>query len=73
MSQNRRPFKAYALYSAILSELVGSILIGIFIGRWLDRLTGWEPLFLIICLLLGLSAGIYALAYLIRQFNSGDS
>lgn len=69
---NRHPFQAMALMSAILSQLVGSILIGIFAGRWLDRQIGTEPLFLIIGLLLGLAAGIYTLTRLIQHFFSGE-
>ena len=42
---NRNPLQAMALMSAILSQLVGSILIGIFSGRWLDQKWGTEPLF----------------------------
>ena len=72
MSKNRHPLKAYALMSAILSQLVGSILVGIFLGRWLDRLTGTEPLFLVIGLLLGLGMGTFAMLRLVRQFYSGD-
>jgi F0F1-type ATP synthase assembly protein I len=70
--KNRHPLQAMALMSAILSQLVGSVLIGIFSGRWLDRLAGTEPLFLIIGLLIGLAAGIYAMLHLVRQFFPGD-
>ncbi|KAA9027827.1 AtpZ/AtpI family protein [Niallia endozanthoxylica] len=68
MSQNRRPFKAIALMSAILSQLVGTILVGIFLGRWLDGLIGTEPLFLILGLLAGLAAGIIAIFRTIQLF-----
>lgn len=69
---NRNPLQAMALMSAIVSQLVGSILIGIFSGRWLDHQWGTEPIFLIIGLLLGLSAGVYAMLLSIRHFYSGD-
>ncbi|CRK82634.1 AtpZ/AtpI family protein [Neobacillus massiliamazoniensis] len=69
---NRNPFQAMALMSAIVSQLVGSILIGIFSGRWLDHQWGTEPIFLIIGLLIGLSAGVYAMLFSIRHFYSGD-
>lgn len=69
---NRHPYKAMALMSAILSQLVGSILIGIFSGRWLDRTLGTEPLFLIFGLLIGLAAGVYAMLRLVQHFFSGD-
>jgi ATP synthase protein I len=61
-------FKAMALMSAIVSQLVGATLIGIFGGRWLDSLWGTEPIFLIIGLLLGLSAGTYSMLVSIRHF-----
>lgn len=69
---NRHPFQAMALMSAILSQLVGSILIGIFSGRWLDQNLGTEPLFLIFGLLIGLAAGVYAMLRLVQHFFSGD-
>lgn len=72
MRQYRRPFKAMALMSAILSQLVGSVLIGIFIGKWLDGKTGTEPLFLIVGLLIGLAAGVYATIRLVQHFYSGE-
>lgn len=71
--KNRRPYQAMALMSGILSQLVGSVLIGIFAGRWLDRTWDTEPLFLIIGLLLGLAAGVYAMIRLIQHFFSGDN
>jgi ATP synthase protein I len=70
--KDRHPFQAMALMSAILSQLVGSVLIGIFLGRWMDRMIGTEPLFLIIGLMLGLAAGIFAMLRLVRHFFSGD-
>ncbi|MGD6842260.1 AtpZ/AtpI family protein [Bacillus infantis] len=70
--KDRHPFQAMALMSAILSQLVGSVLIGIFLGRWLDDVIGTEPLFLILGLLIGLAAGIYAMLHLVRRFFTGD-
>ena len=72
MQNNRHPLKAMALMSAILSQLVGSILIGIFSGRWLDKEWGTEPIFLIIGLFAGLAAGVYTMLVSIRHFYSGD-
>ncbi|WP_430482628.1 AtpZ/AtpI family protein [Rossellomorea marisflavi] len=69
---NRRPYQGVTLYSAILSQLVGSMLIGIFGGRWLDGLWDTEPLFLIIGLLLGLTTGIYTMLRTVQHFYSGD-
>jgi F0F1-type ATP synthase assembly protein I len=73
MSKNKRhPFQAMALMTAILSQLVGSILVGIFLGRWLDETIGTFPLFLIIGLLLGLATGVLAMFRLISHFFSGE-
>jgi hypothetical protein len=70
--KQRNPMKAYALMTGILSQLVGSILIGIFGGKWIDGKLETFPLFLIIGLLLGLATGIYAMIRLVQQFFSGD-
>ncbi|MFS0821342.1 AtpZ/AtpI family protein [Bacillus sp. 1P02SD] len=69
---DKHPLKAYALMSGILSQLVGSILIGIFLGRWIDQRLATEPLFLILGLLLGLATGVYATLRLVNHFFSGD-
>ncbi|WP_462411335.1 AtpZ/AtpI family protein [Neobacillus sp. Marseille-QA0830] len=61
-----------ALMSAITSQLVGSILIGIFAGRWLDRHWDTEPIFLIVGLFIGLATGTYAMLRTIRDFYSGE-
>ncbi len=68
--KNRHPLHGMALYSAVLAQLAGSVLVGIFLGRWLDEKIGLEPLFLIICLLAGLAIGVFGVILTIRQ--SGD-
>ncbi|KAB2336508.1 AtpZ/AtpI family protein [Cytobacillus depressus] len=70
--KNHSPFVTMGLMSAILSQLVGSILIGVFSGRWLDSKMGTEPLFLIVGLMLGLTVGIIAMLKLIQHFFSGE-
>ncbi|WP_459501995.1 AtpZ/AtpI family protein [Bacillus sp. C1] len=69
---DRNPVKAYALMTGILAQLVGSILVGIFGGQWIDSKVGTFPVFLIIGLLLGLGTGIYAMIRLIRHYYSGE-
>ncbi|MCM3567209.1 AtpZ/AtpI family protein [Neobacillus mesonae] len=73
MKNDHNPFKAMGLMSAILSALAGSVLIGVFGGKWLDQYWGTEPVFLIIGLFVGLGAGIYSMVVSIRHFYSGDS
>jgi len=70
--KKRHPLHAMGLMSAILSQLVGSILIGIFAGKWIDSYLETEPLFLIIGLLLGLAAGVYAMLKLVHHYFSGE-
>ena len=48
LQNDRSHIKAYALMSGILAQLVGSILVGIFGGQWIDNKVGTFPLFLII-------------------------
>ncbi len=70
--RKRHPLHAMGLMSAILSQLVGSILIGIFCGKWIDGYLKTEPLFLILGLLLGLAAGVYAMLKLVHHYFSGE-
>lgn len=72
MHPKKSPLQAMALYSAILSQLVGSVLIGAFTGMWLDRQSGTAPLFLIICLFAGITTGVWAMLKTVRKFESGD-
>jgi ATP synthase protein I len=65
----KNSFNAWALMSAIVSQLVGSILIGIFLGKWLDAQVGTFPLFLVIGLLLGLVSGTLGTLKLIQHFS----
>ncbi|RNF40017.1 AtpZ/AtpI family protein [Planococcus salinus] len=72
MRPTKSPLQAMVLYSAILSQLVGSVLIGLFTGMWLDEQFGTAPLFLIICLMLGLIIGVRAMLQTVQKFESGD-
>ena len=65
-------FKAMALTSAIISQLVGSILIGVFSGKWIDSKLQTDPLFLITGLLIGLAFGVIGLVYLLKDQIQGD-
>lgn len=72
MRPTKSPLQAMAIYSAILSQLVGSVLIGIFAGMWLDERLGTAPFFMIICLFIGITAGVWAMLQTVRKFESGD-
>lgn len=46
------------LASRISTDLVGGILAGLIIGIYFDKLLESKPIFVIICLILGIAAGI---------------
>jgi ATP synthase protein I len=70
--QNRNPFKAMALMTAIVSQLVGMTLVGLFGGMWVDQQIHTTPLFLVIGLLLGLGAGVYSMIQLVNRYLGED-
>ncbi|MBM7652695.1 F0F1-type ATP synthase assembly protein I [Neobacillus cucumis] len=72
MKKDRNPLKAYALMTAIVAQLVGCILVGIFAGQWLDHHFSTDPIFLIVGLLIGLASGTYSMLRSIRNYFSGD-
>ncbi|WP_163580478.1 AtpZ/AtpI family protein [Gracilibacillus saliphilus] len=72
MSPSKRsPYHGLAVYSAILSQLAGAPLIGLFIGRNIDKYLSTSPLFLVIGLFLGLGAGFYGTIHYVRD-KTGD-
>jgi ATP synthase protein I len=50
---------AMGLAFRVLSEFVAAVIVGGFIGWWIDRLAGTSPAFLIILLLMGAAAGFW--------------
>jgi ATP synthase protein I len=71
-SNNRNSMKPMRLMTSITSTLVGAILFGTFLGKWVDERLHTTPLFLIGGLLLGLAAGIYGMVRIIQQFYSEE-
>ena len=52
---------AAAKYAGLGFQLVGSILLFLYLGRWVDRRIGTEPLFLLLGVFTGLAASIYSM------------
>lgn len=71
-TKQNNPFKAMAITSAILSQLAGGTLLGIFLGRWLDNQFTTSPLCLILCLFLGLAAGTYSTIRIVRKYTGEE-
>ncbi|ARI76074.1 AtpZ/AtpI family protein [Halobacillus mangrovi] len=72
MKRSKPPFQAMALTSAIVSQLAGGPLAGVFIGKWIDSHFSTAPTFLIIGLFLGLGAGTYGTIRLVRSYSGDD-
>ena len=50
---------AMGLAFRVLSEFVAAVIVGAFIGWWIDRVAGTSPAFLITFLLMGAAAGFW--------------
>jgi ATP synthase protein I len=50
---------AMGLAFRVLSEFVGAVIVGAFIGWWIDRAAGTTPAFLVVFLLMGAAAGFW--------------
>ena len=50
---------AMGLAFRVLSEFVAAVIVGTFIGWWVDRVAGTSPVFLITLLLMGAAAGFW--------------
>jgi ATP synthase protein I len=50
---------AISLAFRVLSEFVAAVIVGAFIGWWIDRLAGTTPAFLVTFLLMGAAAGFW--------------
>jgi ATP synthase protein I len=50
---------AISLAFRVLSEFVAAVIVGAFIGWWIDRVAGTTPAFLIMFLLMGAAAGFW--------------
>src|SRR3954470_3295527 len=53
----------------ILVDMIAGLLVGGFLGYWLDRWQGWAPYALIGCLILGFAAGVNNAWRAIRVFS----
>jgi ATP synthase protein I len=50
---------AMSLAFRVLSEFVAAVIVGAFLGWWIDRLAGTTPAFLVTFLLMGAAAGFW--------------
>jgi len=59
--QKKELWRAVAFFSQVATTIVASILIGVFLGRFLDNLLGTTPWLLLVFSLLGVGAAIKAI------------
>lgn len=72
-NENKSILKAVGKYSAIGIEVAASVIIGLFIGSYLDKLFNTSPWLIIIFLILGFTAGMRSLFTLIKEEEKKDS
>ena len=58
-SKKRLADNKYLKYSGLGFQLIGALLLGLFVGKWLDKKFGTEPYLLALSLVLCLAAGMY--------------
>ncbi|WP_096185877.1 AtpZ/AtpI family protein [Evansella halocellulosilytica] len=72
-SKIRQTMKALTIMTTLSSYVIGSIVIGLLGGRWVDERLHGNGLFLIIGLVLGIGAAVSGIFIVIRQFLREES
>lgn len=65
--ESRRQLREYAYFASVGLSVALSIFIGLFIGLYLDSRFGTDPIFMFLCLGLGIAAGYRNIALAIRK------
>jgi ATP synthase protein I len=71
MDPGNKPGGAWR-YMGVGTQMVAATFVGAAIGWWLDKLTNWSPVFLVIFFLLGSAAGFVSVHRAFRN-NGGPS
>lgn len=70
MAETPNRMRKYLRLSTVGLELGLSVLIGLFIGQYLDEWLGTEPWLLLLFLILGMVAGFRSIFRLLRDLNA---
>jgi ATP synthase protein I len=62
------PWKMMGLVGTLGFEIVAFIFAGVWLGRFLDKNFGTEPLWLAVCILVGLALGIVSALFTLKTF-----
>lgn len=68
--ETESPFRAMAITGVLGADLAVPVVIGYYVGNWLDDKAGTAPLFLVLAILLGMALGIFAIIQHVTQFTS---
>lgn len=72
-TKKRQFVRAFALMTTISAYFTGPVLLGVFVGQWLETRYDGSGLFLVGGMLLGLITGVIGIYRAIRQFyGDGD-
>jgi ATP synthase protein I len=70
MNPEKKPRGAWG-YMGVGSQMVAATFVGAGIGWWLDKLTGWSPICLVIFFFLGSAAGFVSVYRAFRNDDGG--
>jgi len=73
MADQRNIMRYIALGTSISTGLAGSVVIGIFLGQFLDRRLGTTPWLFLFCTLAGLGLGVYSVIHIIKMLEKTNS
>jgi len=68
----RRSLRELAYYSSLGLSIVLAIFIGLFVGVWLDRTFGTQPVWTFVFLGLGIAAGFRNIFHAMRKLQKAD-
>lgn len=74
MSNNKKTgaFTGWAIVSNFGAQMIASIVIGFFVGKFIDGKLGTEPLFILLFIFLGIGAGFRNLYLAIIKGSEND-
>ncbi|ADI00642.1 AtpZ/AtpI family protein [Salisediminibacterium selenitireducens] len=70
--RHRQLVRSFALMSTISAYFIGPVLLGVFVGRWLDERYDGSGLFIAGGMLVGLTTGVIGIFRVIRQFYGDE-
>lgn len=72
MARKSQRYNRYLRYSTVGLEMGLSVIIGLFVGQWLDARLGTEPWLLLVFLLFGMAAGFRSIFRLARHRHDNE-